>query len=298
MARAPRTRRGFGRVQPRANGRYRVAYTGSGCGARPGTRDLREQGRRHRLAVQASRRDRHGGLGPGRRGPWRRELVGADLPGVRRPWLETRWTKRVNSADDPAAVPDAARHLHLSAVRRDADPTGSQRRRQRRYHALAPGRETHLGPSHTARRELIFASAASEQPTSTPADPYNPAHITRGRHTSGASLQPATLRRSPGDRRDLARPRKLDGAARRLCAMRFGESCRAPPPRRRPVHLPAQHPAGRRAVRRRASSSRHRTARCRRPATSCSRRLFCRSAEDHFPTETCDWDATPCCSPR
>ena len=91
----------------------------------------------------------------------------------------------------------------------------------RRYDALAPGKETIRSQAYSLLR-TIFTSAASERPQ--PLIPYNPAHIRgAGNTTRLHKVGPATLTELETIVEELPERYKLMALLAAWCAMRFGE---------------------------------------------------------------------------
>ena len=87
-------------------------------------------------------------------------------------WLENRKTRGPRAAsDDAAAVPDAARQVHLSDVRRDAASTDLGEDVNDWYDALAPGRETIRAQAYSLLR-TIFTTGGLGAPAAV--DPVQP----------------------------------------------------------------------------------------------------------------------------
>lgn len=223
MSRAKvRTRRGFGRIERRDNGRYRAAYTGP-------------DGRLYRAPVTFDAQDDAVAWLSARRAEiqmevWAPEVAarGArqrDVPTFRAYadlWLETRKTK------GRELRPTTHRQYRM-LLDKFILPTFGDERIDRIsneavnawYDALAPGRETIRAQSYSLLR-TIFASAASERPH--PWIPYNPAHIRGAGSTKRAhQVQPASLDELRIIVEALPDRYKLMALLAAWCAMRFGE---------------------------------------------------------------------------
>jgi integrase len=223
MSRAKvRTRRGFGRIERRDNGRYRAAYTGP-------------DGRLHRAPVTFDAKDDAVAWLSARRAEiqmevWAPEVAarGArkrDVPTFRAYadlWLETRKTKG-------RELRPTTRRQYGMLLDKFILPTFGDEPIDRIsneavnawYDALAPGRETIRAQSYSLLR-TIFASAASERPH--PWIPYNPAHIRGAGSTKRAhQVQPASLDELRIIVEALPDRYKLMALLAAWCAMRFGE---------------------------------------------------------------------------
>lgn len=223
MSRAKvRTRRGFGRIERRDNGRYRAAYTGP-------------DGRLYRAPVTFDAKDDAVAWLSARRAEiqmevWAPEVAarGArkrDVPTFRAYadlWLETRKTKghelrpttrrQYRMLLDKFILPTFGDEP-IDRISNEAVNTW--------YDALAPGRETIRAQSYSLLR-TIFASAASERPN--PWIPYNPAHIRGAGSTKRAhQVQPASLDELRIIVEELPDRYKLMALLAAWCAMRFGE---------------------------------------------------------------------------
>jgi integrase len=223
MSRAKvRTRRGFGRIERRDNGRYRAAYTGP-------------DGRLYRAPVTFDAKDDAVAWLSARRAEiqmevWAPEVAarGArkrDVPTFRAYadlWLETRKTKG-------RELRPTTRRQYRMLLDKFILPTFGDEPIDRIsneavnawYDALAPGRETIRAQSYSLLR-TIFASAASERPH--PWIPYNPAHIRGAGSTKRAhQVQPASLDELRIIVEALPDRYKLMALLAAWCAMRFGE---------------------------------------------------------------------------
>jgi integrase len=223
MSRAKvRTRRGFGRIERRDNGRYRAAYTGP-------------DGRLYRAPVTFDAKDDAVAWLSARRAEiqmevWAPEVAarGArkrDVPTFRvyaDPWLETRKTKG-------RELRPTTRRQYRMLLDKFILPTFGDEPIDRIsneavnawYDALAPGRDTIRAQSYSLLR-TIFASASSERPH--PWIPYNPAHIRGAGSTKRAhQVQPASLDELRIIVEALPDRYKLMALLAAWCAMRFGE---------------------------------------------------------------------------
>jgi len=223
MSRAKvRTRRGFGRIERRDNGRYRAAYTGP-------------DGRLYRAPVTFDAKDDAVAWLSARRAEiqmevWAPEVAarGArkrDVPTFRAYadlWLETRKTKG-------RELRPTTRRQYRMLLDKFILPTFGDEPIDRIsneavnawYDNLAPGRETIRAQSYSLLR-TIFASAASERPH--PWIPYNPAHIRGAGSTKRAhQVQPASLDELRTIVGALPDRYKLMALLAAWCAMRFGE---------------------------------------------------------------------------
>lgn len=223
MSRAKvRTRRGFGRIERRDNGRYRAAYTGP-------------DGRLYRAPVTFDAKDDAVAWLSARRAEiqmevWAPEVAarGArkrDVPTFRAYadlWLETRKTKgrelRPTTRRQYRMLLDK---FILPAFGDEPIDRISNEAVNAWYDALAPGRETIRAQSYSLLR-TIFASAASERPH--PWIPYNPAHIRGAGSTKRAhQVQPASLDELRIIVEALPDRYKLMALLAAWCAMRLGE---------------------------------------------------------------------------
>ena len=217
-----RSRRSFGRIERRDNGRYRAAYTGP-------------DGRLYRAPVTFDAKDDAVAWLSARRAEiqmevWAPEVAarGArkrDVPTFRAYadlWLETRKTK------GRELRPTTHRQYRM-LLDKFILPTFGDERIDRIsnadvnawYDALAPGRETIRAQSYSLLR-TIFASAASERPH--PWVPYNPAHIRGAGSTKRThQVQPASLDELRIIVEELPDRYKLMALLAAWCAMRFGE---------------------------------------------------------------------------
>jgi integrase len=223
MSRAKvRTRRGFGRIERRDNGRYRAAYTGP-------------DGRLYRAPVTFDAKDDAVAWLSARRAEiqmevWAPEVAarGArkrDVPTFRAYadlWLETRKTKG-------RELRPTTRRQYRMLLDKFILPTFGDEPIDRIsneavnawYDALAPGRETIRAQSYSLLR-TIFASATSERPH--PWIPYNPAHIRGAGSTKRAhQVQPTSLDELRIIVEALPDRYKLMALLAAWCAMRFGE---------------------------------------------------------------------------
>ena len=172
MASKRTTRRGFGRVERRANGRYRAAYTGP-------DREL------YRAPMTFGSKDDAIAWLSARRAEiemqvWAPEVAARGVASRSVPafrayadvWLETRKTKG-------RGLRPTTHHQYRMLLEKFVYPTFGDTRIDKItnedvndwYDALAPGRETIRAQSYSLLR-TIFASAASERPY--PLIPYNP----------------------------------------------------------------------------------------------------------------------------
>ncbi len=223
MSRAKvRTRRGFGRIERRDNGRYRAAYTGPDgrLYRAPVTFDAKDDAVAWLSARRAEIQMEVWAPEVAARGARRREVptfrAYADL------WLETRKTKG-------RELRPTTRRQYRMLLDKFILPTLGDEPIDRIsneavnawYDALAPGRETIRAQSYSLLR-TIFASAASERPH--PWIPYNPAHIRGAGSTKRAhQVQPATLDELRIIVEALPDRYKLMALLAAWCAMRFGE---------------------------------------------------------------------------
>ena len=220
-ARSTRTRRGFGRIEERDNGRYRAAYTG------PDRRLYRAP------TTFASHDDAVAWLSARRaeiemhvwapevaaRGTASRSLP--TLKAYANVWLETRKTQG-------RALRPTTRQQYRMLLEKFIYPAfGDERIDQISavdvddwYDALAPGRETIRAHSYSLLR-TIFASAAAERPH--PLVPYNPAQIRGAGNTKRMHhVQPASLEELRTIVEELPDRYKLMALLAAWCAMRFG----------------------------------------------------------------------------
>lgn len=222
MAAKKRARRGFGRVEQRANGRYRAAYTGP-------DRQL------YRAPMTFSSKDDAIAWLSARRAEiemqvWAPEVAARGAASRSAPtlqayadvWLEARKTRG-------RALRPTTRGQYRMLLEKFIYPTFGETRIDRItnedvnawYDAVAPGRETIRAQSYSLLR-TIFASAASERPY--PLIPYNPAHIRGAGNTKRAHhVQPATLEELQTIVEELPDRYKLMALLAAWCAMRFGE---------------------------------------------------------------------------
>jgi len=222
MSTTPRARRGFGRVEKRANGRYRAAYTGPDRGLyrAPMTFGSKDDAiawlsaRRAEIEMQVWAPD------VAARGAASRSVP--TLQAFADVWLETRKTKG-------RELRPTTRRQYRMLLDRFIYPTFGDMRIDKIssedvndwYDALAPGRETIRAQSYSLLR-TIFASAASERPH--PLIPYNPAHIRGAGNTKRAHhVEPATLEELRVIVEELPDRYKLMALLAAWCAMRFGE---------------------------------------------------------------------------
>jgi len=218
----PRARRGFGRVEKRANGRYRAAYTGPDreLYRAPMTFGSKDDAiawlsaRRAEIEMQVWAPD------VAARGAASRSVP--TLQAFADVWLETRKTKG-------RELRPTTRRQYRMLLDRFIYPTFGDMRIDKIssedvndwYDALAPGRETIRAQSYSLLR-TIFASAASERPH--PLIPYNPAHIRGAGNTKRAHhVEPATLEELRVIVEELPDRYKLMALLAAWCAMRFGE---------------------------------------------------------------------------
>ncbi|MCB0909685.1 MAG: site-specific integrase, partial [Nocardioidaceae bacterium] len=222
MSGAPRVRRGFGRVEKRANGRYRAAYTGpdSQLYRAPTTFASKDDAiawlsaRRAEIEMQIWAPD------VAARGQATRSVP--NLQAYADIWVETRKTKG-------RALRPTTRRQYRMLLENFIYPTFGDRRIDRIttedvnewYDALAPGRETIRAQSYSLLR-TILGSAASERPN--PLIPYNPAHIRgAGNAKRVHQVQPATLEELRIIVEELPDRYKLMALLAAWCALRFGE---------------------------------------------------------------------------
>ena len=221
-ARKARARRGFGRVEQRANGRYRAAYTGPDkqLYRAPMTFGSKDDAiawltaRRAEIEIEV----------------WAPEIAARGAASRAAPtfqayadiWLETRKTKG-------RALRPTTRQQYRMLLDKFIYPTFGEIRLDKItnedvddwYDAIAPGRETIRAQSYSLLR-TIFASAASERPH--PLIAYNPAHIRGAGNTKRAHhVQPATLEELRTIVEELPNRYKLMALLAAWCAMRFGE---------------------------------------------------------------------------
>lgn len=222
MARAPRPRRGFGRVEQLASGRYRAAYTGPDrqLYRAPMTFAARDDAiawlsaRRAEIEMQIWAPD------VAARGQATRSVP--TLQTYADVWVETRKTKG-------RALRPTTRRQYRMLLENFIYPTFGDERLDRItaedvnewYDALAPGRETIRAQSYSLLR-TILGSAASERPN--PLIPYNPAHIRGAGSTKRVhQVQPATLEELSIIVEELPDRYKLMALLAAWCALRFGE---------------------------------------------------------------------------
>jgi integrase len=218
----PSRRRGFGRVERLASGRYRAAYTG------PDTRLYRAP------ETFAAKDDAIAWL-TARRAEINLELWAPEaaagavrqraIPTLRvygDEWLETRKTQG-------RALRPTTRQQYRMLLDNFIYPTFGDQRLDRIsaddvnewYDALAPGRETIRAHSYSLLR-TVFASAAAERPH--PLVPYNPAHIRgAGAAKRAHHVQPASLQELKTIVEKMPDRYKLMALLAAWCAMRFGE---------------------------------------------------------------------------
>lgn len=217
-----RTRRGFGRIEKRDNGRYRAAYTGP-------DRQL------YRAPMTFASRDDATAWLSARRAEvemevWAPEVAARGAASRSLPtfqayadiWLETRKTQG-------RALRPTTRRQYRMLLDKFIYPTFGEKRIDKIsnddvnewYDALAPGRETIRAQSYSLLR-TVFASAAGERPH--PLVPYNPAQI-RGAGSAKRAhhVQPATLDELKTIVEELPDRYKLMALLAAWCAMRFGE---------------------------------------------------------------------------
>ena len=223
MARAKaRTRRGFGRIEKRDNGRYRAAYTGP-------------DGRLYRAPVTFDAKDDAIAWLAARRAEiqlevWAPEVASRSaarkaVPTLRAYgdlWLETRRTRG-------RELRPTTRQQYQMLLDTYIYPTFGDERLDRIlaqdvnewYDALAPGRETIRAQAYSLLR-TIFATAASARPK--PLIPYNPAHIRGAGNTKRVhKVRPASLQELETIVEELPDRYKLMALLAAWCAMRFGE---------------------------------------------------------------------------
>lgn len=218
----PRTRRGFGRVEKRVNGRYRAAYTGPDRELYRAPMTFRSKddaiawlsARRAEIEMQV----------------WAPEVAARGTASRTVPilqayadvWLETRKTKG-------RGLRPTTRAQYRMLLDKFIYPTFGEERIDRIsnedvndwYDALAPGRETIKAQSYSLLR-TIFASAASERPH--PLIPYNPAHIRGAGNTKRVHcVEPASLEELRLIVAELPNRYKLMALLAAWCALRFGE---------------------------------------------------------------------------
>lgn len=217
-----RTRRGFGRIEERDNGRYRAAYTGP-------DRQL------YRAPMTFASRDDATAWLSARRAEiemevWAPEVAARGAASRSLPtfqayadiWLETRKTQG-------RALRPTTRRQYRMLLEKFIYPTFGEKRIDKIsnddvntwYDALAPGRETIRAQSYSLLR-TVFASAAGERPH--PLVPYNPAQI-RGAGSAKRAhhVQPASLDELKTIVEELPDRYKLMALLAAWCAMRFGE---------------------------------------------------------------------------
>ena len=227
-ARKARTRRGFGRVEQRANGRYRAAYTGPDkqLYRAPMTFGSKDDAiawltaRRAEIEIEV----------------WAPEIAARGAASRAAPtfqayadiWLETRKTKG-------RALRPTTRQQYRMLLDKFIYPTFGEIRLDKItnedvddwYDAVAPGRETIRAQSYSLLR-TIFASAASQRPH--PLIPYNPAHIRGAGNTKRAHhVQPASLDELQTIVEELPEPLQADGAPGGVVCDALRRARRTPP---------------------------------------------------------------------
>lgn len=222
MSTNPRVRRGFGRVEKRANGRYRAAYTGpdSQLYRAPMTFGSKDDAIAWLSARRAEIEMEVWAPEIAARGAASRSLP--TLQAYADVWLETRKTK------GGELRPTTRRQYRMLLDRFNYPTFGDQRIDKISnedvndwYDALAPGRETIRAQSYSLLR-TVFADAASERPH--PLIPYNPAQIRGAGNTKRAHhVEPATLDELRVIVEELPDRYKLMALLAAWCAMRFGE---------------------------------------------------------------------------
>jgi integrase len=223
MARATSSaRRGFGRIEQRASGRYRAAYTGP-------------DGQLYRAPVTFDAKDDAVAWLAARRAEiqmevWAPEAAArsasrASVPLLRDYgdlWLEGRKTRgrelRPTTRQQYRMLLDTYIYPTFGDERLDRI-TGEGVTRW--YDALAPGKETVRAQAYSLLR-TILGSAASERPK--PLIPYNPAHIRGAGNVKRAhQVRPATLDELATIVQELPDRYQLMALLAAWCAMRFGE---------------------------------------------------------------------------
>lgn len=215
-------RRGFGRVERLASGRYRAAYTGP-------------DGKLYRAPETFAAKDDAIAWLTARRAEINLELWAPEaaaraarqkaIPTLREyadEWLDTRKTQG-------RALRPTTRQQYRMLLDTWIYPTFGDQRLDRIsaddvdawYDGVAPGRETIRAQSYSLLR-TVFAGAASERPY--PLVPYNPAHI-RGAGTAKRAhrVQPASLEELETIVEALPDRYQLMALLAAWCAMRFGE---------------------------------------------------------------------------
>ena len=215
-------RRGFGRVERLASGRYRAAYTGP-------------DGKLYRAPETFAAKDDAIAWLTARRAEINLELWAPEaaaratrqktIPTLREyadDWLKTRKTQG-------RALRPTTRQQYRMLLDTWIYPTFGDERIDRIssddvdawYDAVAPGRETIRAQSYSLLR-TVFANAAAERPH--PLVPYNPAHI-RGAGSAKRAhrVQPASLEELETIVDALPDRYQLMALLAAWCAMRFGE---------------------------------------------------------------------------
>ncbi|RYB88965.1 site-specific integrase [Nocardioides glacieisoli] len=217
-----RTRRGFGRIEKLASGRYRAGYTGP-------------DGRLYRGPVTFGARDDAIAWLSARRAEIEMEVWAPDVAArgaARRTaptmraygdlWLETRKTRG-------RELRPTTRQQYRMLLDKFIYPTFGDERVDRIsaddvnkwYDALAPGRETIRAQAYSLLR-TIFTSAATERPRAF--IPYNPAHIRGAGNTKRVhKVRPASLQELETIVDELPTRYQLMALLAAWCAMRFGE---------------------------------------------------------------------------
>ncbi|MCW2850430.1 MAG: tyrosine-type recombinase/integrase [Nocardioides sp.] len=217
-----RSRRGFGRIEKRSNGRFRAGYTGP-------------DRRLYRAPMTFASHDDAIAWLSARRAEiemevWAPEVAARGAASKAVPtlqayadiWLETRKTQG-------RALRPTTTQQYRMLLNKFIYPTFGDERMDRIsnedvndwYDALAPGRETIRAHAYSLLR-TIFASAASERPH--PLVPYNPAQI-RGAGSAKRAhhVQPASLEELRTIVEEMPDRYKLMALLAAWCAMRFGE---------------------------------------------------------------------------
>jgi integrase len=217
-----RSRRGFGRIEKRTNGRFRAGYTGP-------------DRRLYRAPMTFATRDDAIAWLSARRAEiemeiWAPEVAARGSASRAVPtlqayadiWLETRKTQG-------RALRPTTTQQYRMLLDRFIYPTFGDERLDRIsnedvndwYDALAPGRETIRAQAYSLLR-TIFASAASERPH--PLVPYNPAQIRgAGSAKRAHQVKPASLDELRTIVEEMPDRYKLMALLAAWCAMRFGE---------------------------------------------------------------------------
>ena len=222
MSSKTRSRRSFGRVEKRDNGRFRVSYTGpDGLLYRaPITFDARDDAiawlaaRRAEIQMQVWAPD------VAARGAATRALPTMQSYGD--VWLETRRTKG-------RGLRPTTRQQYRMLLDTHIYPTFGDQRLDRIqpddvndwYDNLAPGRETIRAQAYSLLRTILGA-AATTRPK--PLIPYNPAYIRGAGNTKPVHrVRPASLAELETIVEELPGRYQLMALLAAWCAMRFGE---------------------------------------------------------------------------